>query len=234
MKLYKLFFLILTLSISWASAQFHELGVFVGGSNYVGDVGDTKYINPNSMAFGLLYKWNRNERYSFRAGINISNIQASDLQTNDLNRLGRQYQFKNNIKEAVVGIEINFVDFDLLSPKRQFSPYIFTGLGYVQHELFYFLNDNPNIPKVVSYGKKGSLVLPFSVGLKGNPTKKISLGAEIGVRYSMTDNIDGSDPINLYSENEELKFGNLGNNDWYIFTGLTISFTFGKLPCYCK
>ncbi|MDA9642894.1 cell surface protein SprA, partial [bacterium] len=30
------------------------------------------------------------------------------------------------------------------------------------------------------------------------------------------------------------KFGNISNNDWYIFTGLTISFTFGDLPCYCK
>jgi hypothetical protein len=30
------------------------------------------------------------------------------------------------------------------------------------------------------------------------------------------------------------EFGNINNNDWYVFTGLTISFTFGDLPCYCK
>ena len=39
--------------------------------------------------------------------------------------------------------------------------------------------------------------------------------------------IDPKDPTNP-------EFGNIGNNDWYVFTGLTISFTFGDLPCYCK
>ncbi|MFL2601129.1 MAG: DUF6089 family protein, partial [Flavobacteriaceae bacterium] len=37
-----------------------------------------------------------------------------------------------------------------------------------------------------------------------------------------------------YANNLNYKFGNINNNDWYIFTGLTISFTFGDLPCYCK
>jgi hypothetical protein len=47
----------------------------------------------------------------------------------------------------------------------------------------------------------------------------------------LTDNLDGSDPI---EEFEFAKFGNIQNNDWYIFSGITISFTFGDLPCYCK
>jgi hypothetical protein len=40
-------------------AQIHEIGVFLGGSNYVGDVGSTTYIAPNEPAFGILYKWNK-------------------------------------------------------------------------------------------------------------------------------------------------------------------------------
>jgi hypothetical protein len=50
----------------------------------------------------------------------------------------------------------------------------------------------------------------------------------MGARYTLTDNLDGSNPLN------KIAFGNIGNNDWYLFTGLTISFTFGDLPCYCK
>jgi hypothetical protein len=49
----------------------------------------------------------------------------------------------------------------------------------------------------------------------------------------MTDNLDGSSPsrdIGISNAN----FGNINNNDWFIFSGLTISFTFGDLPCYCK
>ena len=50
----------------------------------------------------------------------------------------------------------------------------------------------------------------------------------------MTDNLDGSNPQNKFVDYSEYKFGNIANNDWYIFTGITISFTFGDLPCYCK
>ncbi len=43
-------------------AQINELGVFIGGSNFVGDVGSTTYINPDKPAIGILYKWNRSPR----------------------------------------------------------------------------------------------------------------------------------------------------------------------------
>ena len=51
------------------------------------------------------------------------------------------------------------------------------------------------------------------------------------MRYALTDDLDGSAPIDLY---DAAQFGNTNNNDWYIFSGITISFTFGDLPCYCK
>ena len=56
----------------------------------------------------------------------------------------------------------------------------------------------------------------------------------MGARYTLTDNLDGSNPENEFDDLPTYKFGNISNNDWYIFTGLTISFTFGDLPCYCK
>lgn len=233
MNLLKPLFVLLSLTCSLSTAQLHEIGFFGGGSNFIGDVGTTKYVYPNSVAYGLFYRYNLNTRISLRAGINASILRASDLRTRDLNRFRRQYQFENFIKEGIVGVEVNYVDFDLLNVRRQFTPYLFFGLGYFEHQLFYFIDNAPNIPQKNNYGKKGNFVLPINVGVKSNITKRMSLGIELGVRYTLTDNIDGSNPINEFSELDELKFGNLGNNDWYIFTGITISFTFGKLPCYC-
>ena len=40
-------------------AQIYEVGVFAGGSNFIGDVGATDYISPNQGAFGAIFKWNR-------------------------------------------------------------------------------------------------------------------------------------------------------------------------------
>ena len=68
-------------------AQFHEIGLFLGGSNYIGDIGSDQYVKPNAPAFGLLYKWNITERYSLRGGISISKL--TEKETNILIYLSR-------------------------------------------------------------------------------------------------------------------------------------------------
>ena len=70
------------------------------------------------------------------------------------------------------------------------------------------------------------------VGIKTNITENLILGAEVGARYTFTDNLDGSNPKN---ENLiPLRFGNIDTNDWYVFSGLTLTYTFGNKPCYCR
>ena len=59
-------FLFCLISITPVKAQIHEIGVFLGGSNYIGDIGPTTYVAPNNLAFGLLYKWNKSARHSWR------------------------------------------------------------------------------------------------------------------------------------------------------------------------
>ncbi len=69
------------------------------------------------------------------------------------------------------------------------------------------------------------------LGIKSNITPNLILGAEVGVRYTFTDNLDGSNPKN--EGLQTLKFGNTNSNDWYVFTGFTLTYTFGEKPCYC-
>jgi uncharacterized protein YchJ len=68
-------------------------------------------------------------------------------------------------------------------------------------------------------------------GIKSKLTNHLVIGLETGARFTFTDNLDGSNPKN--KNLEDLKFGNLNNKDWYIFTGLTLTYTFGKNPCFC-
>ena len=70
--------------------------------------------------------------------------------------------------------------------------------------------------------------------MKAKLSPQFVLGFEIGARYALTDNLDGSNPVDEFEANPNFKHGALYNNDWYVFTGLTLSFTFGRLPCYCK
>ena len=109
------------------NAQIHEIGVFVGGSNYVGDVGPTTYIAPNKPALGLLYKWNKNPRLSYRASLSGAYIYSNDSDSEEISRNQRGYRFRNSIKEASLGIEFNFFDFNLHEVKTKVTPYIHSG-----------------------------------------------------------------------------------------------------------
>jgi hypothetical protein len=77
------------------TAQINEIGVFLGGSNFVGDVGKTNYISPNEPAFGIVYKWNKSPRHSYRFSYTQSTITANDLDSEVPGRNLRGYRFKN-------------------------------------------------------------------------------------------------------------------------------------------
>ena len=217
------------------SAQFHEIGVFLGGSNYIGDVGTDRYLDPNELAYGVIYKWNVTERYSFWGGFTFTTLKENEFNNNEISRFRRSYKVENSLQEFTGGIEINFKEFNLHDPKLSFTPYVFYGLSYFRYDQFYLTPNGPTSPPSYNnFGKDEEIALPLIIGFKVNPNPFFVIGFEIGARYSLTDNLDGSNPQNQFANNLEYKFGNIANNDWYIFTGITISFTFGDLPCYCK
>jgi hypothetical protein len=223
----KVIFLLLSLfSLTVTQAQINELGVFVGGSNYIGDIGPTTYITPNSPAIGILYKWNRSLRHSWRFSYTQSKITSKDVDSEEINRKQRGYSFENNIKELSAGIEFNFFDFDLNTLKRSITPYVFTGLNLSFYDGLFFNNNQAKFDS-----KQKTLALPIILGVKSNLTSNFVLGLEVGARYTFAEDLDGS-----FSKNENLKsysFGNLNNNDWYVFSGLTLTYTFGIKPCFC-
>lgn len=211
------------------TAQINEIGVFLGGSNFVGDVGKTTYIAPEKLAFGVLYKWNRSPRHSWRFSYTQSNISGNDFKSDETGRNQRGYRFDNDIKELSAGLEFNFFDFNLHDYHQKITPYIFSGLNFFLYDNLYRYDTAPN----TIYAQKNvhSFAIPIILGIKSNITPRLILAAEAGVRYTFTDNIDGSNPNT--SNTDILKFGNLNNNDWYVFSGVTLTYTFGKKPCYC-
>ena len=206
------------------NAQIHEVGVFIGGSNYVGDVGLTTYIAPNEPALGILYKWNKSPRHSYRFSYTQSKISANDLDSKEPGRNQRGYRFENSIKEVSLGLEFNFFDFNLHDVKRKITPYVYSGISYFRYNELYVSSG-----ETFKDSDAGSMAIPMILGIKSNVWPHFVIGLEVGTRYSFTDNLDGSNP----KDENLLKFGNINNNDWYVFTGLTLTYTFGNKPCYC-
>lgn len=208
------------------NAQIHEIGVFLGGSNFVGDVGSTTYIAPEKLAIGVLYKWNKSPRHAYRFSYTQSTITGNDRDSEETGRSQRGYSFENTVKELSAGLEFNFFDFNLHDYHQKVTPYIYSGLSYFMYDQLHVTGGQTKKDK-----SSGSIAIPITLGIKSNIAPHWVLGAEVGARYTFTDNIDGSNPSN--KAYEPLHFGNLNNNDWYVFTGITLTYTFGQKPCYC-
>lgn len=208
-------------------SQIHEVGVFLGGSNFVGDVGKTTYINPEKIAFGVLYKWNKSPRHSYRFSYMQSSVNGNDFKSKETSRNRRGYTFENNVRELSAGLEFNFFDFNLHDSDLKVTPYLFSGLSYFRYDGLYIQNGRTE----KTQEKSSSLAIPIILGVKSNISRRLVLAAEVGARYTFTDNIDGSHPKDDFMTS--YRFGNLNNNDWYVFTGVTLTYTFGQKPCYC-
>lgn len=214
------------LSLNTMNAQIHEIGVFLGGSNYIGDIGPMTHIAPKDFAAGLLYKWNRSPRHSWRFSLSQAKISSDDIDAKSTSRNERGYSFENTVTEVSAGMEFNFFDFNLHDLRKKFTPYVYTGLSYFAYNELYILGGETR----EDY-REGALAIPMIVGVKTNVAPNFVVGLEVGARYTFTDNLDGSNPKN---ENlTTLQFGNINSNDWYVFTGLTLTYTFGERPCYC-
>ena len=212
-------------------AQIHEFGVVLGGSNFIGDVGSTKYIAPKNLAFGGIYKWNRSPRHSFRFSALFTQLEGKDGDSDDISRKLRGYEFTNDIIELSLGMEFTFFDFDLHRPGPKSTPYLYTGATVAFHDNFFFNPSNGQLTDEKTSSQAWGI--PAVIGYKTTITDNIILAFEIGARYTFSDELDGSVPDT--KENiEDFSFGNINNNDWYMFTGITLTYTFGRNPCYCN
>ena len=221
------YFLFILLTIGQTTAQIHEIGVFAGGSNFIGDVGKTTYIAPDSPAFGVIYKWNKSKRHAWRFGIMTSKLKGDDRLSELKSRRERGFRFENRITELSAGLEFNFFNFDLHQNTFALTPYIHTGINYFKYDNLYFITNQPN-----SRESSWSFAIPMTVGIKTKLTPSVILALESSVRYTFVDDLDGSLPQKDYLK--PYTFGNPNSKDWYAFTGISLTYTFGENPCYCK
>mgnify|MGYP001035202437 FL=1 len=219
-----------------SKAQTYEAGAMFGGTNFVGDVGSSSFMNPkdylslDKVSYGGIFKWNRSPRHAFRLSVLQMNTFGNDLRSDEPRRLNRRLAFETSITELSLGLEFNFFEWDLHDLKRPlFTPYIYTGPTYFFSNEFAVENN-----QLIEVGSNSTFAIPLVFGVKGTLSRHWILAAEFGARYTFTDNLDGSAPEEINSQTIYPTFGNSNMNDWYIFSGITLTYTFGRKPCYCN
>ena len=276
-----LLLIILGLTFSMAIAQRHEIGVFTGGANIIGDIGRSNYINPMPVSYdsnkisdklpitlGVLYRFNFNPHMGVRFNLMFGKAIGTDSAAPESYKRERGYSYKNNITEGSLVFEYNFFDIND-EHGRKHSPYIFGGVGaFMYNKNLYsvehaFRRDpltgvitgtefQPTTQISARKEKETKFTTPFGAGYKLRIKSNFILSAEVGFRYTKTDNLDYSfssaddftfnaepgldEPtINTLDSNiiKSRQIGNTSNNDWYVFTGFTLTYSFGRPPCYC-
>jgi hypothetical protein len=202
--------------------QIYEIGASLGGTNYVGDIGSTKYINPNQIGGNVFFKYNYNPRFAFKGTLSLLPIKGDDAKADTDLKRKRGLNFSNIIVELAAGMEYNFYEYDVSSKDKNWTPYILFEIAAFNYS---YVKSQDTAGNNV-YDKKTSFAIPIGVGFKSSLSGNLACSIETKFRYTFKDDLD-------YATNKipSLDFGGTGN-DWYMFSGISLIYTFGRPACY--
>ena len=200
--------------------QRHELGVRMGMSNLVGDIGRTNYIlqkpimdkiSEHGLPFyaGILYRLNFNPHQTLRFDFGYSHVQFDDRYAKEQYRRNRKWGTGTNS-----GVELDAIFEYYFFPVNEeqrgmLSPYIFGGIGgmFANVNKVVFYNEfkqvggeyrEPDLPEdftttpEIETGSKLIMSIPFGAGLKYKFNYNWALSGEFMFRPMFSDAIDYS------------------------------------------
>ncbi len=226
-------------------SQTMEVGIFGGGSYYLGDINPGVHFQQTKPAAGLIARYNIDTRWSVRMSALVGKVGGSDAFSQKV--LDRNLEFTSSITEIASVVEFNFYPYVNGSARNYFTPYIFGGASV------FMFNPKFNDEKLSDYTTEGQaepyllhgLAIPFGIGVKYSVSQSISLGFEWGIRKTFTDYIDDisteyyinsinfdpnnldhqlSDPLGIHNAGEQR--GNPKTMDWFNFVGISITVEF--------
>ena len=200
--------------------QRHEIGVQVGMSNLVGDIGRTNYVlqKPvldNIADYGIpfygsiLYRMNFNPYQTVRLNLGYNHIQFIDAYAKEQYRRNRKLWGTNSVVEADLIFEYIFFPVND-EQKSLVSPYIFGGVGAILASTPQLIVENDfrrdaggtalaptnvndfETRTTYTSSKKLTMAIPFGIGLKYKFNYNWALFGEFMFRPTFSDSIDYS------------------------------------------
>lgn len=186
------------------SAKNAEIGIFIGGSYYTGDLNPSGHFNRFTRpAVGGLYRVNFNPRFSAKAIASYGLLEADDAYSRNEAHRNRNLSFKSKIIEFAVEGEFNFLSYATGSKKlATTTPYVFAGVAVYHFNPLGLLGNRWIALQPIGTEGQGSAFtsdkaysltqfsIPFGVGVKINTAKRIGINFEWGLRKTFTDYLD--------------------------------------------
>lgn len=191
-----------------------EIGVGGGLTGYLGDFNGnlTKDLQPMVSA---LWRYNFNPYMGLKVNVMYGKMKgnSADVETWYPELADNPYEFNNSLVGFDLTYEYNFWPYgtgrDYRGAKR-LTPFLFAGIGgdYVS----------------IKDGDKSSAFtanVPIGIGLKYKINKRMNLGLEWAVHFTLSDELDGKkDPYGITST------GAFKNTDCYSTLQLTLTYSF--------
>jgi hypothetical protein len=158
-------------------AQTWELGGFAGTAGYMGDLNPVKPYKVSNLAIGGQVKRNFDGYWSLKFNVAHGVIEATDADLDNAHFKSRNLSFFTPVTELSIQTEFNFFNYIPSISKKQYSPYLFAGFGFVtfnpkaiyggqEYELSLYATEGQDVNN--SY-KKIALTIPFGAGVKYLP-----------------------------------------------------------------
>lgn len=185
------------------SAQYHELGVFLGTSNYSGELQSKFHPSEYNLSFGVFGRKHFTKYWAAKVHFYKGDISGTDANQQHKGGLRqRNLNFRSSLIEAGIQGEYNLTPF-AIREKRFSTVFLFAGVSG-----FYF---NPQAQmngqwyELQPLGTEGqgsdlypdrkkysrfNVAIPMGLGIRLNVNEKSTFGFEIGFRKTFTDYLD--------------------------------------------
>ncbi|MFT4752900.1 MAG: hypothetical protein ACI85Q_000436 [Salibacteraceae bacterium] len=181
------------------SQSYGEVGLFVGGTTFRGDVHSTVSDNTH-LSVGIKYRNNFNSRWSWSFDVRHAKLSGDDQFSDSQFEAQRNLSFQSNVLEFGTSVEFNFLEFKPHSPQSffqvadVFSPYVSVGISLIRFNPKAYLSGNlyelhPLETEGVKYSRI-AVTLPIGLGFKFRVSDRMILGLSGELRITSSDYLD--------------------------------------------
>lgn len=183
------------------TAQYMELGVSSGFSQYTGDLQSEYEAEENNVSFGFFARYNWSRNLALKAQFLQTTLTGNDANQKAFNTFeaNRNLSFKARLFELGLQGEWNITKFDIRADKTT-APYLFGGLALIYSnpraelgDRWFDLQPLGTEGQTLEGGKKYSklgIAFPIGAGLKISLSERINVGVDFGYRFTLTDYLD--------------------------------------------
>ena len=204
-------------------AQKHEFGIGLGGFNYTGDLNPRYNFFNYRPAGTVFYRYNPSFATAIKLGVTLGQLTGDESKSNEKVAQVRNASFKSTVSEISLMAEYNFINYRDKKQLIKFSPYMTGGFA-----IFGSAPDTKSNSLQENFDGQGlTFAIPFGIGMKFILSRNWNLGTEFVARKTFTDYLDGISTGNVSGKST----GNILDDDWYYYTGVTLSYTIYGINC---